>query len=75
MEKDENFCYKGIYYVFKDNVWTLFDKYYPNGNVKRYGANFYRLDECINDFIPYHILLDITIKQSNALFLKELKKL
>lgn len=55
MIKDKNYCYKGIYYYLKDDVWYLFDDYYC-GNLMLFNKQ-YRLDECIEQFqknlLPY----------------------
>lgn len=45
MIKDDNFCYKGIYYCLKDGVWYLFDDY-EVGYLFTFNVDSYRLDEC-----------------------------
>lgn len=47
VEKDNNYCYKGVYYFYKDNVWYLFDDW-EVGYVFTFNSDVYRLDECFN---------------------------
>lgn len=47
MEKDSNYCYRGFYYVLKDNFWNIFDDWYI-GERWVFNSDCYRLDECFD---------------------------